>query len=256
MLEHSLFYYLLMGVLSATALYGLGVGGLFFIKRTGDKRANIFFGLLCITFSLTLIHNVLTFLGFFAQYPAWSFLPLYFTLSFPPLLFFYVKLNLYPSYGLRWTDGKHFILPAGQLLFFLYMFGRPVVEKAELGRNFYNPFFGAFEQFIYLVTFFAYLYFGYRYVLQRRRELQPKLAPRRVLYLEKLLQILFGLFVIHAVFVLSDFIAYEFLRINLRTVKPYAALGALSFAALIGWLAVYGTQVLIWGRNVFRLDRQ
>ncbi len=251
MFEHSVFYYLLMAVLAATALYGLGTGCLFFLKRSGEKRANLFFGLLCITFSLTLLHNVLTFLDFYLIYPEWNFLPIYFTLAFPPLLFYYVKLNLYPSYAFRITDGKHFLLAMGQFLYFLYMFFQPVAEKAEMGRNFYNPFFGAFEQFIYLTTFFAYFYFAYRYVMQKRREIHPEVPSRRVIYLEKLLQILFGLFVIHAIFVLADFINYEFFNINLRTVKPYAALGALSFAALVGWLAVYGTQVLIWGRNVF-----
>ena len=252
MFEHSIIYLLLMAVLAATAFYGLGVGALFFLKRSGEKRANLFFGLLCICFSLTLLHNVLTFLDFFTRYPRWNFLPIYFTLAFPPLLFYYVKLNLYPSYAFRLSDGKHFLLATGQFLFFLYMFFRPLPEKADMGRNFYNPFFGAFEQFIYLSTFFAYFYFAYRYVVQKRRERQPELPSRSVIYLEKLLQLLFGLFVIHAIFVVADFINYEFFNINLRTVKPYAALGALSFAALVGWLAVYGSQVIIWGRHVFR----
>lgn len=62
---------------------------------------------------------------------------------------------------------------------------------------------------------------------------------------------LFFLFVIHAVFVITDFICYEFLGINLRSVRPYVALGMLSFAALAFWLGTYGFQVLVWGRKVF-----
>jgi len=34
-------------------------------------------------------------------------------------------------------------------------------------------------------------------------------------------------------------------------VKPYVALGMLSFAALGYWMGTYGFQVLFWGRKVF-----
>lgn len=252
-----LFTYLLLFALVGGVLFGLCVGTLFFFKRSGEKRANYFFAALLITFSLTLLHNVLLFLDFYEHYSQFLFLPIYFTLAFPPLLFYYVKINCYPGYHLRWTDIKHFLLPSFQFLYFLSMFFAPVSFKSHFGRIFYNPFYGAFEQFLYLTTFFAYLYFAYRYVLQRRRQiLQPPVRDtmkvKRVIYLEKLLQILFFLFGIHAVFVVADFVSYEFLNINLRAYRPYAALGALSFATLVYWLSIYGTQVLIWGRKVFK----
>lgn len=255
--EHSIFFYILLFLLGGGALYGGGVGTLFFFKRTGDKRANAFFGMLLLSFSLTLLHNTLYIAGFFEAFPKWKFLPVYFTLTFPPLFFYYVKLNCYPSYRFRWTDLKHAILPLGQLSFFLVLFFMPVSYKSQIDRNFYNPFYGAFEQFLYLTTFFAYLYFAYRYTIERRREVKHRKSRtpyevKRVIYLEKLLQILFFLFCIHTVFVLVDFVSYEFLQINLRSVKTYAALGALSFAALVYWLSIYGSQVLIWGRRVFK----
>jgi hypothetical protein len=250
-------YYLLLFVLAGIMLYGLCIGLLFFFKRSGEKRANVFFGLLIIAFSLTLLHNIFLFLDFYDHDPQWKFLPVYYTLAFPPLLFYYVKLNCYPSYVLRWTDIKHSILPVSQFLFFLFMFLSPVSFKSRYDRLFYNPFYGAFEQFLYLTTFFSYLYFAYRYVIQRRREIRRKKEfnrweVKRIIYLEKLLQILFFLFCIHTAFVIADFVSYEFFNINLRAFRPYAALGALSFAALILWLSIYGSQVLIWGRRVFK----
>ncbi len=261
MAAYSIFYYLLLLALTGGLLYGLGVGVLFFLKRSGEKRANTFFGFLLLAFSLTLLHNVFIITGFFEAFPRWKFLPIYYTLAFPPLLFYYVKLNCYPSYGLRWTDLKHAMLPFGQFLFFFILFLMPVSYKAGIDRNFYNPFYGAFEQFLYLSTFYAYLYFAYRYVVQRRRQAQARAKQqpwtwKRVVYLEKLLQILFFLFCIHTFFVVTDFTSYELLNINLRAVKPYAALGALSFAALVYWLCIYGTQVLIWGRRVFNTQNK
>lgn len=255
--QHSIFYYLLLLTLSAGAMYGMMVGLLFLLKRSGEKRANASFAFLLLSFAFTLLHNVFVIAHVYESYPRLRFLPIYFTLAFPPLLFYYVKINCYPAYHFRWTDAKHFVLPGGQFLFFLVLFLLPVSVKSQYDRHFYNPFYGAFEQFLYLSTFYAYLYFAYRYVIQRRR--QEKKSPvhhadtmKRVLYLEKLLQILFFFFCIHTAFVIADWASYEFLNINLRAVRPYAAMGALSFASLVYWLSIYGTQVLIWGRRVFR----
>lgn len=253
--EHSIFFYLLLFVLGAGVLLSVSVGGLFLLKRTGEKRANRFFAVLLITIGLTLLHNMLYFTRFYEQHPRWYFLPIYFTLAFPTLLFYYVKFNLYPVYKLRWTDMKHFILPIGQWLFFAVLFLMPVEYKSTVDRNFYNPFYGAFEQCLYLGAFFAYLYFAYRYVRHKRRRVRGPYERKKVIYLAKLLQILFILFCGHTVFVVGDFLSYEILGINLRAFKPHLALGMLSFAALVYWLSIYGIQVLLWGRRVFLLPK-
>ena len=252
--DRSIFFYLLLFFLLLGVIQALSVGGLFFFKRSGDQRSNWFFGVLLITFGLTLIHHIFNFIGLYELWPEGKFLPLYYTLSFPVLLFFHAKLSLYPSYQIRWTDAKHFILPVGQFLFFLVMFFQPVADKSLMGRVFYNPFYGAFEQGLYLTSFFAYLYFAYRYIRQRRHEVREERNLhewRKVLYLRTLVRVLLVLYIIHTIFVLTDFVYYEFLEINLRAVKPYVALGMLSFAALGYWIGTYGFQVLVWGRKVF-----
>lgn len=252
--DRSVFFYILLMLLVAGVLQGLSIGALFFLKRSGDWRSNWCFGLLLILFALTLLHNIFSFVSIYDHYPWMHFLPLYYTLSFPVLLFFHAKLSLYPSYELRWTDAKHFVLPVGQFLFFLIMFLQPIPVKAEVGRIYYNPFYGAFEQGLYLLFFFAYLYFSHRYIRQRRLEAYAKRQTkelRKVLYLRTLIRVLLVLFVIHTIFVVTDFVYFEFLKIDLRSVKSYVALGMLSFAALGYWMGTYGFQVLFWGRKVF-----
>lgn len=246
-----LLFYLLVGILSIGVLQGLTIGGLFFFKQSGEKRANYFYGLLLITFALTLLHHIFTMTGLFERYPGLYFLPIYYTLAFPTLLFYYVKLNLYPAYQFQWTDGKHFILPAGQFLFFISVFFTTVAYKSELGRQFFNPFYGALEQLLYLTTFFAYLYFSWRYIRRKHGTVRERQELRQVLYLKVLVKMLFLLFCVQTVFVVSDFIIFELFSINLRSVRLYAALGVLSFAALLFWLGIYGFQVLFWGRRVF-----
>ncbi|NRB62565.1 MAG: hypothetical protein HRU40_05970 [Saprospiraceae bacterium] len=249
--DHSFYFYLLIGVLIFGILQAIGIGCLFFLKRSGDRRANGFFGLLLITFGLTVFHYVLWFLDVFILYPRLYFLPVYFTLSFPVLLFYHVKLSMYPGYQLRSTDIKHFVLPLGQFVFFLCLFFAPVSYKETIGRWFYNPFYGAFEQFIYLFSFYAYMYFAWRYVHQKKGHIQNKAEGKKVWYATKLLQVLFVLFFVHTLFVIGDFISFEFLHINLQSLKTFTALGVLSFVILLYWLGIYGFQVLLWGRKLF-----
>lgn len=252
MQAHSIFFYLLLLVMGAGVLHSLGAGSLFFFKSSGVKRSNNFYGLLMISSGLTLLHNIFVITGFYTSYPQWHFLPVYYTLALPVLLFYYIKLSLYPAYRLRLTDVKHFILPVGQLIFFVVLFFMPLEFKSRIDRQFWNPFYGAMEQFLYLTTFFAYLYFAYRYIRQKRLSILHRgNEERQVLYLHILVQILFVLFVIHTAFVVTDFVAYTFLNINMRDSRVYAALGALSFTALVYWLGLYGFQVLFWGRRVF-----
>ena len=177
--EKSIFFYLLIFVLGAVAAHCMSVGALFFFKRSGDYRANAFFGSLLILFGLTVLHNILYFSGVYEYYPRLKFIPLYYTLAFPPLLFYHVKLSLYPAYHLRGTDVKHFLLPVMQFLFFFTLFLLPASVKGQWDRSFYNPFYGAFEQVLYLSSFLAYLYFAHRYVRQRRLELTGRFKLKR-----------------------------------------------------------------------------
>jgi len=247
---HSIFFYLLLLMMAAGVLQCLGMSFLFFIKKSGDKRANLFYGTLLVTIALTLLDSILVISHFYKFYPAWKFLPIYYTLAFPTLLFYYVKISLYPAYRFRGSDIKHFILPVGQLLFFVVMFFMPVAYKSGMDRQPLNPFFGAAEQFLKLTTFFAYLYFAARYIKHRRKTATQPKEIRQVLYLRMLVQILFVLFCIHTVFVVTDFVSYHLFNIDMLADKLFAGLSALSFAALAFWLGTYGFQVWVWAKRV------
>lgn len=253
---HSIPFYLLITLMALGVLQSVITGCLFFFKSSGIKRSNYFFGLLLICFGLTLLHTILILLDYYEIHPRLKFLPIYFSLSFPVLLFYYVKLDLYPAYRLMPSDAKHFVLPVCQFLFLLINCLLPLDQKMQTDRFFYSPFYGAIEQFLYLSLFFAYLYFARRYIVQRRKDNRDPSQVRRLYYLRKLVKIFFILFVIHSIMVVSDFIAYEFLQVNMRSFKPYAALGVLSFTALVLWVGTYGFQVLLWGRKVFGRGRR
>lgn len=254
--HHTIPFYLLTGFMALGVLQSLFTGGLFFFKSSGIKRSNYFFGALLICFGLTLLHNILILLDFYQYYPKFKFLPIYFTLSFPVLLFYYVKLDLYPAYRLRLTDAKHFILPLGQFIYLTINCWQPLSGKMQTERESFSLFYGGIEYFLYLSLFFAYLYFARRYIVQRRKVNRDPSQVRRLFYLRKLVKILFILFVVHAVMVVTDVVAREFFLVDMRGSKPYVAMGILSFTALVLWVGTYGFQVLLWGRKVFGRGRR
>lgn len=239
--------------LMATAALAAGViGGLFFVKRSGDRRANLIYGTLLLAAGLTQFHFLFDFAGWPARWPGLRFLPTYFTLWLPVLLFFWVKVRLYPEYRLRWTDAKHLALPLAQLLFFAGRWLVPEWRGPAAGRSFYSPFYGGLEQALYLIYWPLYLFFSYQYFRRKRAALNRPVLPRLLWYIRKLLKGC-GLFVLaYAILALGDFVSFKYLNADLRGQAWYAALQSLTFSILVYWLSTFGFQILLWGRKLLR----
>lgn len=246
--------YLVVALMALAVLGAFVVGGLFFFKRSGRKAANWIYGTLLLLAGGMQLHFIFVYMGWFVRMPDLQFLPIYFSLSLPVLFFYYVKLTLYPRYRIKASDTKHFILPLGQLLYLFAIWWIPSL-RIPGGRYFYNPFYGGFEQALFIVLFPAYIIFAYEYY--RRRAKRPSLsaASLRVLwYVHKLIKGAMLFILAYAILGLSDFFAFKFLRLNLMDSDWFAALSATAFAALVSFFVVYGFQVLLWGRRLLRLD--
>ena len=241
-------------LLAVTVVAASGLGGLFFLKRSGDARANFLYGGLLVAGGLTQLHFLLDFGGWLREFPALRNLPIYFTLWLPVLLFLHVKVSLYPQYRLRWTDAKHFMLPLAQLLYFLGSWLVPTWRNPA-GRSFYSPFYGGLEQALYLLYWPLYLFFSYQYLRRRRGQLGRRSLPRLLWYLRKLLKGCLLFVIAYAILSLADFASFKYLAIDLRERAWYASVQSLSFAVLLWWLCTYGFQVLLWGRRLLRADR-
>jgi hypothetical protein len=245
-------FYLPIVLMAVSLLAAIGIGGLFFLKRSGDRRANLLYGGLLIAGGLTQFHFLLSFSGAFRVYPWLAFWPIYFTLWLPVLLFFHVKISLYPRYRLRVSDLKHFIFPVAQLLFFVGVWLFPSFRRPG-GRYFYSPFYGGLEQALYLIVWPAYIIFAYQYLRRKRAQLGRHSLPRLLWYLRKLLKGSMLFVIAYAILAVSDFIAYNYLLFDLRSQYWYAGMQSLSYSVLLLWLTVYGFQVLLWGRRLLRL---
>ncbi|MEM7573099.1 MAG: hypothetical protein AAF433_09375 [Bacteroidota bacterium] len=149
------------------------IGSLFFLKKSGQAWANRCFGTMLILAGTTQLHYCFDYGGYFRTHPEWRFYPLYFNLWLPVLLFYYIKLTLYPNYRLRGSDLKHFALPIGQLIYFLLMWLIPSWRHPE-GRWFYSPFYGGLEQALFLFMVPTYLIFSLQYFRRSKRSGDPR----------------------------------------------------------------------------------
>ncbi|OAV43188.1 hypothetical protein [Lewinella sp. 4G2] len=236
-------------LMAATTLAALLIGGLHFAKRSGDRRANFLYGTLLLTGGFTQLHFLLDFTGQFEAHPEWKYLPIYFSLWLPVLLFSYVKISLFPAYQFRWTDLKHLSLPIGQTIYFIAIWLWPALRHEE-GRYFYNPFYGGLEQALFLMGWPLYVLFSVMYLRQRRKRMNKRSLPRLLWYLRKLLKGVVFFMVAYTVLSLADFFAYKYNWADMRSQFWYADAQALSFTTLLLWLCVYGGQLLVWGRKL------
>ena len=242
-------FYLPLALMSITALAALVVGAAFYWKRSGDRRANLIYAALLVLGGLTQLHFLLDFTGTFTRHPNLQHWPLYYTLWLPVLLFFHVKLSLYPRYELRWTDAKHVALPLAQTLYFLAIWLVPDWQRPG-GRYFYSPFYGGLEQALYLLYWPLYLFFARQYLRIRRRQLGRRSLPRLLWYLRKLIKGCLLFVIAYAILSVADFLAFKYLAVNLHERWWYAGTQSLTFVVLLLWLTTYGIQLLIWGRTL------
>jgi hypothetical protein len=223
---------------------GLGVAALFLIRRTQPNRwSNWLFAGLLVAMSLTLLDKFLNFTLLTHRFPALSFLPIYSSFIFAPLLFFYVKSRLYPHFDMHKSDFKHFILPTVQFYLLLMMTFKNADSKMDFNLHFFSPFYGNFEKGVFIIQFFLYLYFSYRFILHERMWRKTNVQRRQILvlgWLKRMVKTLFILFGIHAFFILTDYFSYRLFGMNLQEKTLFSAFYELSFAAMLAWLCLNG----------------
>jgi hypothetical protein len=228
---------------------GLTISVLAWLQPKESNTAKLLFSWLITAFSLTLFHELLLWIKLFDRYPIFYFFPIYFTLSFGPLLFFYVKSTLYPQFKLTKSDIKHFLLPIGQISFFVFMFFRPASTKAYNWTHDYSVFYGTFAYPVYIFTFTAYTYFAYTYIRHRKKALlhiaHTDADKNQV---DRLLLMVMGLYLLlwcNSFFVITNFLFSYFFRIDLYQYRIFQFFIDASFGSMVCWLGAYGYYKLV-----------
>jgi hypothetical protein len=227
------------------ALNGV-VAAVFLLRKNANKRADFVFAALLLTYALTALHHIFILKGVYQANPSLTALPLYFTLSFGVLLFFSVKLRLFPKYKFEGSDLKHALLPFGQ---FAYFFGAFLLTDGLLVRRFYSPFYGGLEMALYIFTFYAYQFAAYSYIRFQVSSLRKKQEGGQPMYealvLRRMLRVMLLLFWVNSAYIVTDFVLYELLKLNMHDFRGFTRFGDLSFAAMAGWIGLTGVQLLM-----------
>lgn len=230
---------------AAIALNGL-VAFAFLLRKNGGNRVNYTFAGLLLAYALCSLHHAFILKGVFQASPHLTSLPIYLTLSLGVLLFFSVKLRLFPGYKFVGSDLKHALLPIGQFSYFLGAF---LFTDGHLARHFYSPFYGGLEMALYIFTFYAYQFAAYRFIRFKISALRKKQEGGQPLYeslvLRRMLRVMLLLFWVNSAYIVTDFVMYELLRLNMHDFRGFTRFGDLSFAAMAGWVGLVGLQLLM-----------
>ena len=173
--------------------------------------------------------------GWIAEAPRWYFLPVWFSLSFGPAIFYAVKFRLFPAYRLRGTDLKHFLFPVIQLLFFVWFLFISDRAKTDIFEHYVLERYKFFEALLFTISWFTYLVMSYRYIKYRiamTRKFYRPTEGQKLLSWKRLVKVLFVIGVINTTFITADFVAYNFMTINLYDLSGFAFWSDLSYALI------------------------
>ncbi len=233
---------------------GFTISILAWLQRKESNTAKLLFSWLITAFSFTLLHEFLEWLRLYEHFPILYFFPIYFTMSFGPLLFFFVKSTLYTKFQLHRSDIKHFLLPLGQISFFVFMFFKSPATKAYNWANDYSVFYGTFAYPIYILTFTTYTYFALGFIRHKRKALEHlSHSTDDEKQVNRLLLMVLGLYLLlllNSFFVVTNFVCHYFFRLNLNDFKIYQFFIDSSFGAMVCWVGAYGYYRLVktrWG---------
>lgn len=150
------------------------IGGLLYHFLPYSQQSRWCFSGLMFLFALALTRVILIRTGWMEARPTTFFLPIWYTLSFGVLLFYGVKMRLYPSYRMRLTDLKHFFIPILQAIFFWWMAFKKDSYKLGLLENFIPTYYKPLEGGLFIILFFSYLALSFRYVKFKQATLRKQ----------------------------------------------------------------------------------
>lgn len=208
------------------------------VRHHKNWKADLTYAFLLLTFALGCADVFLLRTNIVGRFIHVYHLPLWYTLSFGPLLFYYVKFSLFPSYEFRGSDLKHLILPTLQVFSVLYFTFQTRVTDDELWDAFIRPVYGPIEYGLFLIFLFIYTSLSYRYIRYKIALLRKRGTPEELAlasHLRRTVKYFVVLATAYSFFAIYDFIAYQFFNINLYEVEGFSFFGDISFAAILLW---------------------
>lgn len=179
-------------------LFGIALAAILFFKQSGRKLSNRILSVLLLIAALFLVSKLVVLVGLAKQFWTLYVLPLDFTLSIPPLIYFYCKFKLHPESHFHKKDLPHFIIPSIQAIIYLIIGCSSLTFKTKIWENgFLNHLY--FTEDLLLPTsilFYSYACFRLLYV----QDMEWSMPLKQWLF--HLLRVLVTILTLHVFFML------------------------------------------------------
>jgi len=171
----------------------------------------------------------------FKSNPALYFVPIYYSLGFGPLIFFYLKAVTNKHFKLQSRDFLHFIPVTLQFLFYLICFLLPYSTKRSFWINVHSPFTYDLEIILVQISLVVYLILAIKYFRGYKKYLINDFSETSKINLNWLRVILISLLFLTSIW-LIDFLAwvlfhqeriYSILEILIATIGLVLAFGGI-----------------------------
>ncbi len=156
---------LLVGAVIAQGLFASAL----LLFQVQNKVANRFLSLLVLTFSLWLCDSFFRVAGIYDQDPQFYFLPIYFSLAFGPLTYFYTRAITEKDFSFQSRQAWHFIPVLVQFLFYLFLRFQEYTYRRWFWFEVHRPYTYDLEFALSLLSLLIYLWFSMLLVRRYQR---------------------------------------------------------------------------------------
>lgn len=182
-------------------------------RKDGLRLANLLLGALLLSYGLTLTNSLLNLTGLASKYNFLYFLPISYSLSIGPFLYFYLKARTTPSFSFRKQDLVHFILPLWEFGLYMYVGFQSVEYKSMFWREVMAPYYQHLEGVMYFLSRFLYILLSFRILFAYKKKANYTWDEFEAKWLIRFLYVLAFLITITLIYDVADLIllnTYDF----------------------------------------------
>jgi AraC-like DNA-binding protein len=144
---------------------GITAAGLLLSRRSG-VTARQWLGLLILALTLQSCNSLLINTGIYRDHHELYFMPLFFSWSYGPLLYFYIKNSAVPQSGFLKANAKHFIPVALQFLGYCVIFFTDLPTKTWFWLNVHKPYTRFLDNIVAVILILIYVKIALPYMKQ------------------------------------------------------------------------------------------
>ncbi len=198
-------------------IVGLFAGITLISRKAGNLLSNRVMAALMFLVALTLFNQFLNFSGLCSQHPDLYFLPLQYTLSIGPLLYFYIRAKLIPIFRFQWINAVHFVLPIAQAVFYFSVGFRDLAYKGQIWRTIVAPWLQLTEDTLFLLGLAFYLHLATHLLKQHAQAAQLFWEKDTIRWLRKFIRVMTFLLLVSIGYQIADLISSILFETNLSS---------------------------------------